>query len=77
MTSHLHPSNSIGVRNFAEQHGQRDLVTHADDFILENFVDVVVGDEFTSMTARCLETIVASDNLNVRSEIQVSYHQVC
>jgi kelch-like protein 8 len=59
------------VRNFADQHGQYYLVSKADAFILDNFCDVIASEEFSQMSPRCLETIIGSADLNVRSETQV------
>jgi kelch-like protein 8 len=71
MAAHLHVSNCIGVRNFAEQHGHRDLVMRADQFILDNFIAVTMGDEFRDMSHKNLETIVSSSYVNVHSEIEI------
>ena len=71
MQTHLHPSNCIGIRTFAEQHGHDTLVACADDFIHNNFMDVVTCDEFVTMTVRHLDTLLASDDLNVTDEVVV------
>ena len=71
MASHLHPSNCVGVRNFAELHGHCSLVSRADEFILDNFTLVAASDEFYEMTANNLQTVIASSYLNVRSEVTV------
>jgi len=70
MASHLHPSNCVGIRNFAELHGHRELMSSADDFILDNFLAVSASEEFHEMSANNLSMIVASSYLNVRSEVQ-------
>jgi len=69
MASHLHPSNCVGVRNFAELHGHRELMSRADQFILQNFTLVAASEEFHEMTATNLEAVIASSYLNVRSEV--------
>ena len=71
MSSHLDPCNCIGTRNFAEQHGQRALIERADRFMLDNFVDIVAGEDFSSMTHQNLELLISSPDLNVRNEMQV------
>jgi len=76
MASHLHPSNCVGVRNFAELHGHNELVTRADQFILHNFTLVAASEEFHEMTANNLEAIIASSYLNVRSEVRVIHSVV-
>jgi len=69
MASHLHPSNCVGVRNFAELHGHTELVSRADRFMLDNFATVAASDEFHEMTANNLTALIASSFLNVRSEV--------
>lgn len=71
MTSHLHPSNCIGIRNFAEQHGQTDLIAKADEYILDNFAEVQNSEEWNQMTPPCIRKIVGSSSLNIRSEKEV------
>ena len=71
MKSHLHPSNCIGIRQFAEQHGRQDLVHKVDQYIRDNFIDVVQSDEYSSMTASYLTELVASPDVNVTNECEV------
>ena len=71
MKTHLHPTNCIGIRNFAEQHGRTELISKADQFTRENFMWVVESDEFITMSHRHLMELIASLDLNVSSEIQV------
>ena len=69
MASHLHPSNCVGVRNFAELHGHSELVAAADEFMLDNFTSVAQSDEFIEMTPHNLAALVTSAYLNVHSEV--------
>jgi kelch-like protein 8 len=71
MKTHLDPSNCIGVRNFAEQHGRSELLKVADDFIFDNFTEVTKCDEFNEISEHHIETIVSSMDLNVDSEVEV------
>lgn len=71
MQNHLHPTNCVGVRNFAEQHGRTELVKVTDEYILEHFLDVVEHEEFANMPYKVFDGIVSSPNLNVTSEVQV------
>lgn len=71
MKSHLHPSNCIGIQSFAEQHGRIELMKRADTYILDHFSDVVHCDEFLGMGHSHLETMLASPDLNVNSEVEV------
>ncbi|XP_013384732.1 kelch-like protein 8 isoform X1 [Lingula anatina] len=70
MKTHMHPTNCIGIRQFAEAHGRSELIKMADKFIQDNFQDVVEVEEFVSMTTEHLELIIASPNIFVESEIQ-------
>ena len=70
MMTHLHPSNCIGIQAFAQQHGRTDLMKCADKFILDNFSGVVESEEFLFMCHKHLETMLASPDLNVNSEIE-------
>ena len=71
MKTHLHPSNCIGIRTFAEQHGRNELMKIADQYIYDNFSGVVESDEFFTMTPKHLDAIVSSEDLNVDSETHV------
>ena len=71
MKSHLHPTNCIGIRLFAEQHGRVDLMNRTDQYIRDNFLDVVRSDEFSNMTPSYLVSLVASPDINVDSEQDV------
>ena len=71
MKSHLHPNNCIGVRTFAEQHGRNELMKMADQFTYDNFREVIESEEFVTMSVKHIDALVASDDLNVDSELQV------
>ena len=71
MKTHLHPSNCIGIRTFAEQHGHDVLVACADNFVRNNFMDVIKCDEFMTITVNHLDSLLASADLNVTNEIVV------
>ena len=71
MKKHLHPTNCIGVHNFAHQHNRTELIKMADDYILENFLDVVGTEEFKSVPYELLEKLISSQELNVKNEMQV------
>jgi len=51
LKSQLHTSNCLGIKQFADLHGCIDLLAAADDYIRQNFVDVVESEEFVSLTA--------------------------
>ena len=67
----LDPSNCLGIRAFADTHSCRDLLRIADKFTQHNFQDVSESDEFLLLPVSQLIDIIASEELNVRSEEQV------
>ncbi|XP_070554278.1 kelch-like protein 8 isoform X2 [Ptychodera flava] len=71
MKTHLHPSNCLGVRNFAELHGRTDLVKAADSYTFDHFLEVIQNDEFYNISGRHFGLILTSSNLNIESEQQV------
>lgn len=70
MKKHLHPTNCIGVHNFAEQHNRTELMKMADDYILDNFLEVVETEEFKNVSLTLMCTLMASADLNVTDEIE-------
>ena len=71
MKTHLHPSNCIGIRTFAEQHGRTELMKMADRYTQDHFIGVVSCEEFTSMTYQHLDALISSESLNVSDETEV------
>ncbi len=71
MKTHLHPTNCLGIRAFAEQHGRNELILKADQFTRDHFLAVAKSEEFLSMSPHHLEALLASNDLNVHSEIEV------
>ncbi|XP_050416864.1 kelch-like protein 8 isoform X1 [Patella vulgata] len=71
MKTHLHPSNCIDVRNFAEQHNRVELMRMADDYILDHFMEIKETEEFKSMSYKLILHAVSSQELHVDSESQV------
>ncbi|KRY65537.1 Kelch-like protein 20, partial [Trichinella pseudospiralis] len=67
----LDPSNCLGIRAFADTHACRDLLRIADRFTQHNFQEVVESEEFMLLPVNQLIDIIASDELNIRSEEQV------
>ncbi|KAL0281030.1 UNVERIFIED_CONTAM: hypothetical protein PYX00_002149 [Menopon gallinae] len=67
----LDPSNAIGIANFAEQHGCKDLYHKANRFIERHFVQVYQEDEFLQLSAMQLVNLIRKDELNVQQEKDV------
>lgn len=64
----LHPSNCIGIRQFADAQGCRELYRAANEYVVENFVEVMHNQEFLLMSADDLCPVLASDDINVSNE---------
>ncbi|ESO98129.1 hypothetical protein LOTGIDRAFT_143089 [Lottia gigantea] len=71
MKTHLHSSNCIDVRNFAEQHNRVELMRMADDYILDHFIEITDTEEFKNMSFKLLLHAVSSQDLHVDNESQV------
>ncbi|XP_022079574.1 kelch-like protein 8 isoform X2 [Acanthaster planci] len=71
MASHLHPSNCLGVRSFAELHGQNELLRAADLYTYDHFREVVSSEEFPSISPAHLYDIIASPDIRIENETQV------
>ena len=46
LQSQLHPTNCLGIRNFADTHSCRELHKRSHKFALENFQEVMNTEEF-------------------------------
>lgn len=71
LQSQLHPSNCLGIRQFADIHSCSDLLTHARSFTEQHFSDVVRGEEFQNLSCQQVCELINSDQLSVSSEEKV------
>uniref|UniRef100_H2Y7B3 BTB domain-containing protein n=1 Tax=Ciona savignyi TaxID=51511 RepID=H2Y7B3_CIOSA len=71
LQSQLHPSNCLGIRQFADIHACSDLLTQARSFTEQHFSDVVRGEEFHNLTCKQVCELIRSDQLSVSSEEMV------
>lgn len=68
LAKHLHPSNCLGIENFAHMHSCTKLELEAHQFALENFSAVVEYDEFLELSPARLISYLSSDLIDVRNE---------
>ncbi|CAL1530807.1 unnamed protein product [Lymnaea stagnalis] len=71
LQAQLHPSNSLGIRDFADLHACQDLYSYAQTYTEQHFTEVVHYDEFLSMCVDAVCKLISSDRLTVTSEEQV------
>ena len=60
LESQLHPTNALGILNFAEIHSCQDLKQAALKFVDAHFMDVVEGEEFPLLPSNqaCVDRLV-------------------
>ncbi|XP_074651030.1 kelch-like protein 5 isoform X2 [Tubulanus polymorphus] len=64
----LHPSNCLGIRQFADAQGCSDLFKVANNYVMEHFCEVIVNQEFQMLQAEEVGKLLSSDDLNVPNE---------
>ncbi|OWF36475.1 kelch-like protein 5 isoform X1 [Mizuhopecten yessoensis] len=64
----LHPSNCIGIRQFADAQGCTDLYKVANNYVMDNFVHVMQNQEFLILPAEEVCRLLSNDDLNVPDE---------
>ncbi|PNF14489.1 Kelch-like ECH-associated protein 1 [Cryptotermes secundus] len=67
----LDPTNAIGIANFAEQHGCKELNHKATQFIEQHFTQICQEEEFLQLSAIQLVALIKKDELNVQEEREV------
>ncbi|CAG7700252.1 unnamed protein product [Allacma fusca] len=66
----LHPTNCLGIRNFADTHACKELQTRSHRFALQNFPEVMNTEEFVMLPLEEVEELLGSNQLNVTNEEQ-------
>ncbi len=70
----LDPSNCLGIRIFAENHGCDSLQTASEEYAYKYFEEVVQHEEFHTLNVKDIKTLIESDEIQVRSTLQLSYN---
>ncbi|XP_067032837.1 kelch-like protein diablo [Acropora muricata] len=71
LKNQLHPSNCLGIGDFADHHGFTELKAAALCFAEKHFLEVIKCDEFLSAPFEQVSSILKSDFLDVASEKEV------
>lgn len=71
LSQQLHPSNCLGITNFAEMHGSTELTQTSQRYILDHFTEVVRFEEYLQLTVEGVKQLISSDFIKVRSEEEV------
>ncbi|XP_074642431.1 actin-binding protein IPP-like isoform X2 [Tubulanus polymorphus] len=71
LATQLHPSNCIGIFQFAESHSCLKLMKISEAYIENHFLQIVQEDEFLAMPKDNLIYLLKSENLKIDHELQV------
>ncbi|KAM5165468.1 kelch-like protein 6 [Mantella aurantiaca] len=71
LTEALHPENCVGILRLADAHCLESLKLQVQNYIIQNFSQVVNHEEFLELPFDILNHILRSDELNVTEESQV------
>lgn len=71
LASQLHPSNCLGIRQFASIHNCIGLWKKCNMFMQQRFPEIALHEEFLELDFEEVGKIVSDSNLNVRGEEQV------
>ena len=71
LETQLDPSNCLGIRKFTEAHGCANFLEVVDNFVLENFREVMKSEEYALLPCELLIKVISSDDLNIVAEEEV------
>ncbi|XP_013399272.1 kelch-like protein 3 [Lingula anatina] len=71
LQSQLHPSNCLGIKDFADLHACTELMNYAQAYTEQHFSEVVKHDEFLNLSSSQVTELISSDRLSVQSEENV------
>jgi kelch-like protein 2/3 len=72
LKAQLHPTNCLGIREFADLHGCRELAATANTYAENHFGDLMTTDEFLALGHRQVSALVANDRLTTSGEDKVA-----
>ncbi len=69
LTTQLHPTNCIGISRFAEMHACHELYEKSVQYLMENFIDVLIdSEEFLQLSEDEACDILSSNDLSIPNE---------
>ncbi|XP_016662577.1 kelch-like protein 2 isoform X2 [Acyrthosiphon pisum] len=71
LETQLDPQNCLGIGAFADLHNCLELLSSSEAYIRKNFLDVVKGNEFLSLSTEKVIELISSNVLNAPSEEKV------
>lgn len=71
LKNQLHPTNCLGIGDFADHHGFYKLKNAAQSYAEKHFLEVIKSEEFLNATSEQISTMSKSDFLDVASEKEV------
>ncbi|RXM31465.1 hypothetical protein EOD39_6969 [Acipenser ruthenus] len=71
LTEALHPDNSVGILQLADTHSRDTLRTRVQNFLIQNFPQVVTYEEILDLPEEIFCNILKSNELSVTEEEQV------
>lgn len=71
LKNQLHPTNCLGIGDFADHHGFSKLKNAAQSYAEKHFLEVIKSEEFLNATSEQLTAMLKSDFLDVASEKEV------
>ena len=72
LQSQLHPTNCLGIKDFADTHGCGDLLAQAKSYVESHCAEVLdASDEFLQLQCEKVVDLISSDTITVPSEEKV------
>ncbi|KAM6976655.1 kelch-like protein 3 [Aplochiton taeniatus] len=71
LQSQLHPTNCLGIRDFADLHTCTQLFNQSHAYAEQHFCEVMLGEEFLGLSLPQVCSLISSDKLTVSTEEKV------